>query len=995
MPAWRVGVIFGLLIVAPSAFAGEASVEARKILAARCYACHGPDGAARQADLRLDDRAEMLKERASGRPAVVPGDVDASELIRRVTHADPVERMPPAEMGPALSEHEITVLREWIAEGAPWPRHWSHEPVMRTAPPFSSKPWSKGAIDEFLLAKMPQGLSPSPPASREALLRRVTLQLTGIPPSLEELDAFLADERPDAYERVVDRLLASPRFGERMALAWLDLARYADTHGYHADTQRDMWRYRDWVIEAFNQNMPFDRFTTEQLAGDLLPGATLSQRIASGFNRNHMINFENGIFADEYRAEYVHDRVATTATVWLGQTIGCARCHDHKYEPFTQRDYYGLFAYFNNVPENGVDGRDGNAAPMVKAPTRLQQARENVLRGRIAAVEDAMRKRASESASDQAAWEKRLLAGGAATAPPNDAAVHLSFDGEANLPGKFGQAMLFDGETHLPAPGDAPPSLVRFTISAWVFPTTLDDAAIADVRGAEFGLAAGRLRFRVESKGAVELETVDPLPLREWRHVAVVCDDSASSAIVRLFVDGKACAAHKPEESITEDQPPTNTSKQWRIGDRFRGLIDEVRLFARPLDETEIGLLGGEDRVRLVASIPLEKRSPAEAQSLQKYYLENVDPQHGELVTAHRELARELDELVSQFPTTMVMAEMSPPRETHVLVRGDYKTLGEKVTPSPPTWLHAAPADLPPNRLGLARWLSDPRHPLTARVAVNRFWQLFFASGLAPTADDLGLRGEPPTHPELLDWLAAEFIDSGWDMKELVRTIVTSAAYRQANFPHRRLEAELVRDVALASAGMLQERLGGPSVFPYQPPGLWEELSVHPTDYTAQVYKTSRGADLYRRGLYTFWKRSAPPPALMALDAPDREVCTAQRQTSNTPLAALVLMNDPVLVEAARGLAERAIGAASDSASRIAIAFRLATSRSPSSEELAILREMYDAQLNEYRVSPALAKELLAVGEWPAPAELDPPELAAMSVVASAILCLDETISVP
>ena len=754
--------------------------DVRPILAERCYACHGPDASKRKANLRLDQKDSALAERkgphAERHRAVSPGDLKGSTLFARITAGDPSERMPPPKAGVELKPDEIALLQRWIEEGASYEGHWAYlAPREPPLPAVRDSAWVRNEVDRFVLARLARdGLAPSLEADSTTLLRRVTLDLTGLPPAPSEIDAFLADTASGAYERAVERLLVSARSGERLALEWLDAARYADTNGYHIDNGRDMTRWREWVIEAFNTNLPFDRFVVEQIAGDLLPNATLSQQIASGFHRNHMINFEGGAIPEEYHTAYLIDRVNTTGAVFLGMTLACSQCHDHKYDPMTQREFYQLYAFFNGIEENGLDGNRGNSVPLLKLPSAEQARRQAELSARI-----------------------------------------------------------------------------------------------------------------TEAEGA-----------------------------------------KKPKDEV----------------DRLRKSRDE-------LDRT--------------------------------------------------------------IPTTMVMKELSKPRETRMLLRGQYDKKGDRVEAGVPAFLPPLPAGAPRNRLGLARWLVDPSHPLTARVTVNRYWQMLFGTGLVKTAEDFGSQGEFPSHPELLDWLSARFMASGWDVRALLRLVVTSSTYRQSSRVTRehlerdpenrllargarfRLQAEFIRDQALAAAGLLDARIGGASVSPYQPSGLWEELMSRAdgANWTAQSYTQSHGADLYRRGMYTFWKRTCPPPTLATFDAPDREVCTVRRARTNTPLQALILMNDPTYVEASRKLAERVIKAGTSPAERIDVAFRLLTARRPTASERDVLGALLDDHLRRFRDDGMAARKLLKIGEAPHDASLDAAELAAWTMVASAILNLDETVT--
>jgi hypothetical protein len=779
--------------------------QIRPILSNNCYKCHGPDPEERQAGLRLDIRAEALKRTELGHKAIVPGKPAASALVRRINSTKPDFIMPPPDSNRKLSPAEKELLARWIEQGAEYQELWSFVPPKRPPLPLvKGISWPHNAIDYFILARLEaEGLSPSPEADKTTLIRRLTLDLTGLPPTLAEVDAFVADTSPDAYDRVVDRLLASPHFGERIAVDWLDAARFADTHGYHIDSGRDMTPWRQWVINAFNRNMPFDQFTIEQLAGDLLPNATVDQRIASGFNRNHMINFEGGAIPEEYLAAYIVDRVNTTSTVWLGLTVGCAQCHDHKFDPITQKEYYQLFAIFHNVPEKGLDGKSGNAAPVLKLPTPEQRGKLTELAAAIKQTEEQLH-----------------------------------------------------------------------------------------------GLAA------------------------------------------------------KPTESP------------------------------------------GNDHADLAAE---EKKLRDDLAKLRK--------------------ARTA--LEKQIPTTMVMQELPKPRETFMLIRGQYDKKGEKVTAGVPASLPPLPPGAPANRLGLARWLVDRRQPLTARVIVNRYWQMFFGTGIVKTAEDFGSQGELPSHPQLLDWLAVEFMEpsgggrSAWDTKGLLRLIVTSATYRQSSVatpallakdpenrllargPRLRLQAEFIRDQALAISGLLNEEIGGHSVSPYQPPGLWEELMSREDgkNFTAQTYVQSHGKDLYRRTMYTFWKRTSPPPTLITFDAPDREICTVRRARTNTPLQALVLMNDPTYMESSRKLAERLMTEAAGTEQRITLAFRLAMARRPKPAEIAVLTKIFDKELSVCHKDEKAALKLLRVGESKRDDKLDIAELAAWTTVASMILNLDETVT--
>ncbi len=999
--------------------------DIRPILSGVCFRCHGPDAARRKADLRLDTADGAFAD-LDGRHAIVPGDPEASELLYRISADDDTERMPPPQAGEALKPGQVALIRRWIEQGAKWEPHWSLVPPERPEIPAVKNPsWARNPIDRFIQARLErEGLSPSPEADRATLLRRVTLDLTGLPPEPGEIDAFLADPSSDAYERAVDRLLASPRYGERMATRWLDAARYADTNGYQSDGERFMWRWRDWVIEAYNANMPFDRFTIEQLAGDLLPEPTLDQRIATGFNRNHRGNAEGGIIPEEYAVEYVVDRVDTTATVWLGLTLGCARCHDHKFDPISQKEFYRVFAYFNNVPERGRAIKYGNSPPMIPAPTRDQQARLERLRRRLDRASAEFAALAPEIDAAQAAWERSVTSDeGADWSIRRALLAHFSLDerlpeGAASRPGRIGPAAGLDGSAFVDA-GDVGHFgfYDKFSLSAWV---RADDSAGGPIvsrmkltdhpDGYAVVLEGQRVQVHLTKRwldDALRVETERALEPGEWHHIAVTYDGSRFASGVNVFIDGRA----EPTRVLLDELNQSfDNTEPFRIGaggsGRFRGRIDDVRVFGDVLDPEELAILAVAEPVGAIVAIPPRERTPSQSRKLATYFLEACAPNDQRAAHDRVEaLGRERDQLVESFPTTMVMAELTTPRPAFVLKRGQYDQPGERVAPGVPSCLPPLPTGAPDNRLGFARWVVDPGNPLTARVAVNRYWQSYFGTGLVRTAEDFGTQGEPPSHPELLDWLATEFVRSGWDVKALQRQIVTSATYRQssrltpellsrdpenhllARGPRLRLSAEMIRDGALAASGLLVERLGGPSVKPYQPDGLWKELAD-------TEYPQGHGPDLYRRSLYTFWKRTIPPPLMATFDASGREACTVREVRTNTPLQALELLNDVAFVEAARSLAARAMTEGGDTPeSRLTLAFRLATGRFPRPGELTILGQDFQAHLARFRDDPDAARALLAVGESPRDTALDPAEHAAYTAVANLILSLDETIT--
>lgn len=971
-----------------------------------------------------------------------------------------------------LATRSVPVL--FAAELKPDSQHWSFRRIVR--PPFPSvkqSQWPRNGIDYFVLAKLEkENLSPSQEADRTALIRRVTLDLTGLPPIPREVDAFLSDDSPQAFEEVVDRLLASPRFGERMAFLWLDAARYADTSGYQSDGERYMWRWRDWVIDAFNANMPFDEFTIEQIAGDILPNATLAQKIATGFNRNHRGNAEGGIIPEEYAVEYVVDRVDTTCTVWLGMTMGCARCHDHKYDPFTQKEFYQLFAFFNNVPEKGRAVKLGNSPPMMAAPTLREERALAAIDKELAAAESRVRMLEPKIGREQIAWEKAAIADAAKATNSNgelpasddsgnsasgvwsvgeglvahfpldgildDKAAHREASGKERTsrklngvarwvegeplfaPGKIGSSAEFDGRRFIEAGsvGDFG-FLDEFTLTAWIFPESENAGAIVsrtperpEADGYSLCLTNGRIQLNLVKRwldDALRVETGTDLTVRQWHHVVVSYDGSRVAEGIKIYVDGESA---KIKTNLDELNQSFKTSEPFRIGSgggpltRFHGKIDEVRIFDRVLDATEAGILATAEGISTILKTPIERRSNWQLLKLREFFLETSAPESVQEPRAEVKKLRKLKtELTKELPNTMVMAEMPTPRDTFILIRGQYDKPGEKVRADVPAILPRIPRDAGRNRLSFAHWLVDASNPLTARVAVNHYWQMYFGTGLVKTAEDFGIRGERPSHPELLDWLAAEFMATGWNVKAMQKLIVMSSAYRQsskgtplllrrdpenrflARGPRMRLSAEMVRDQALAISGLLVEHLGGPSVKPYQPKGLWKELS-------GEDYQPDHGENLYRRSLYTFWKRTIPPPTMITFDAAGREACSVGQTRTTTPLQALDLMNDVTFVEAARVLAQRIMTEGGASVNdRVAFGFRLATSRSPSSVELKILQENLLVHLSYYRDHVEEAIRFTSVGETPRLKNIAVEELAAYTSVASLILNLDETIS--
>jgi hypothetical protein len=1013
----------------------------RPILSDKCFKCHGPDPRNRKAGLRLDTKEGAFGVTQSGAHAVVVGDTQASELYSRITSVDESERMPPKSLGRSLSAEEIKLLKRWIEQGAEWKTHWAFlPPVAAESPRVKSAGWPRCALDQYVLAHLEdQGLAPQWEASRERLIRRVTFDLIGLPPTLAEIDAFLADKAPGAYERLVDRLLASPRFGERMAVDWLDLARYADTYGYQADVYRATWPWRDWVVQAFNANLSYDQFVTWQVAGDLLPDPRCAQVLATAFNRHHRQTNEGGSIEEEFRVEYVADRTNTVATAFLGLTFECARCHSHKYDPITQKEYYELFAFFNNIDESGLYSHFTDAVP---TPT-LQLATNRQNRD-IAAIEAQLAQ--SERELDQLAgkrhpeFEKWLQSSGrepvitgligdfplddvndgkiANRANPKEPGQ--TSEGPKLVAGRLGKALRLSGENNVTLPLGNFDRFEPFSLSLWIKTPDYKDRTVilhrsmawtdAGSRGYQLLIEDGKLSaglIHFWPGNAIGVRAREPVPLNQWVHVGLSYDGSSRAGGLVLYLNGCRASCEIVRDSLSKNITGGGND-QVTIGQRFRdrgfknGEVDEIKVFDRALTPLEAAQLWDSKTLARTLAIEPAKLSDGERHDLLAFYLATVDLEYKNGLTALKALRRKRSALVDPVAEIMVMKELPERRPVYVLKRGAYDAPGERVEPGTPSSLPPFESTWPRNRLGLARWLTSPVHPLTARVAVNRWWQAFFGRGLVATPEDFGSQGQLPTHPELLDWLARGFIDSGWDVKRLIRLIVTSATYRQgsdappellardpdnallARGPAFRLSAEMIRDSALAAGGILDGSIGGPPVKPYQPPGLWEEKS-------GLAYERDRGAGSHRRSLYTFWKRTSPPPAMLTFDTTTREVCAVKRQTTTTPLQALVLLNDPQFVEAARAIAQRAMTEANSKlADQITVIFRMLTGRRPTTRELATLEGLYHEEYDEFRSGRSDAKKLLAVGDMPISLAFDPVRCAAMTVLAQTILNHDE-----
>ena len=1021
--------------------------DIRPILAEHCWQCHGPDARARQAGLRLDIRKHAIQPVDSGAVAIVPRAPGRSELLRRVKVEDPSERMPPADSHPPLSATQIAILDKWIEQGAEYQQHWAFQPIERPSVPEIDG--VDHPIDAFVVARLKADRrSLADEADSKRLLRRLSLTLSGLPPTPNEY----TDAQRGDYERAVDRLLASPHFGEHLAVGWLDAARYADTNGYFGDKPRQIWLWRDWVIDAFNSNMPFDQFTVEQLAGDLFVNATTRQRIATGFNRNHMANNETGIIDEEYRVEYVVDRLDTTLTTWMGLTIGCAQCHDHKYDPISHRDFYRLFAFFNNGPGKGLISAE-NPPPLITVASPEEKQHLACLEAAAVAARKKFAPLKTQLDTRIAAWESDKERS-VPSALVSDILLYEPFDGSISDPSELlgtdlgfergvkGQAVRFDATQHIEHPlkqfdVDSP-----WSVGLWIKPAGSLSCLLSKIepegrrRGLEFLLQKGRVHVNlVEHWGTrtIEIGMRESLASGQWHHVVVTYDGSRSAEGLCVLVDGIPRNLEVQRDTLGSKVSGTSsagscaTPEPLRIGRRdsglgYYGMLDELHIFQQVFaKETVMDWYRGE-RLRGILAVDAGSRNDVEREFLLDDYIEhNTDDV---IKTARRQMRQTVQaerKFRATIPTTLVMQDMPTPRTTRVLLRGQYDQLGEIVQPGIPASIGQLPRDAPRNRLGLARWIVSTNNPLTARVIVNRLWQHCFGHGLVRTMNDFGTQGVPPTHPQLLDWLASEFRGNGWNVKRLLRLIVTSRTFRQqsryhgdlsfdptnrrlSRGPSYRLSAEMIRDQALAVSGLLRRRIGGPSVKPYQPPGLWKEVSYNATE----IYEADSGDGLWRRGIYTWIKRQAPPPSFLVFDGATREKCTIQRAVTNTPLQSLILLNDPVFVEAARVLATRVLSQKGDArksidqrasvtmttheARLVELVFHV-LSRKPDDQERQLLNGLLQRQRERFRKSSAEARALLSIGESPIDSSLDPLELAAWTVVAQAVLNLDEAIT--
>ncbi|MPR34797.1 DUF1553 domain-containing protein [Salmonirosea aquatica] len=1031
--------------------------DVKPILSDKCFACHGPDQKKQKAGLRLDVAAHAygaLPE-SPGQVAIKPGNLRGSEVFRRIISTDPKVMMPGPESHLSLTAYEKAILIKWIENGAEYQPHWAFQKPVRPAIPTEvMRDWGKNPVDRFVAARLASlDLRPAPEADRETLIRRVTFDLTGLPPTLAEIDTFLADKSADAYEKVVDRLLKSPHYGERMATDWLDVARFADSHGYTVDRLRDMSPYRDWVIRAFNRNQPYDRFIHWQLAGDLLSQANREMRIATAFNRNHPQNMEGGIIEKEFQTEYVLDRTNTLGDAFLGLSVGCAKCHDHKYDPISQKNYYQLSAFFNNVAEAGqISWDDAMPSPTLLLPTPRQQKLLEYLNTQIAAQTETLRTEQERGESDFEQWlSSHSYAGLARQTLPGDGLVaHYAFEGnslrnevnpkdlayttlaggvrekEVWTTGHQGVGLLLNGDAWLDLDRVG---IFRksepFSVGLWVrIPKEMQEGVIFhkslaerlyNFRGYHVYLKDGRLEMsmaHVAPANAISKISRRTVPRDRWIQLTMTNDGSGRAAGLKLYLDGREMPMRTTMDHLDKDilfdekrvspQPGLQIGGWWRGYGLKNGAIDDIVVYNRTLTPYEAAILAQKTDWKAIGAKTVSQLTQIEREALRAYYFSAV---HLPTRKARQELTETrtmLADSTEPVRELMVMREAMQFRPTYVLERGSYDAPGERVSPATPERIFPFPKDYPKNRYGLARWLTHPDNPLTARVAVNRYWQMFFGTGLVRTSEDFGNQGEMPSHPKLLDWLAVSFQESGWNVKQLIRTLVTSATYRQssrtpkalyerdpnnrllARGPTSRLTAEMLRDNALAASGLINLQVGGSSIKPYQPDGLWR--------INGATYVPDTGAQVYKRSLYVLIKRSVPNPTLGTFDAPSRSFCTVRRQKTNTPLQALVTLNDPTFVEAARVLGE-VMSKGEDNRSALVRTYRKLTGRQPTPQEVALLLRLQATEIERFRKNPAKARGWLTTGQYRVDPSLEAARVAANTVVASTIMNSDATLT--
>lgn len=1057
----------------------------KPILADRCYACHGPDEGTRKAGLRLDDEEVAFMKLASGKSAFTKGSLSKSEVYHRLVSLDPEAVMPPPESNLSLSPSEIAIIAKWVDQGAEWKQHWSFLKVENAKIPEVDQDWKQNnPIDNFIQAELlRQNLEPNPIADQERLLRRVTMDLTGLPPSIKEIDSFLSDSSPEAFEKVVDRLLGSQENAERLTMEWLDVARYADSHGVSFDGYREMWPYRDWVIQAFRQNMPYSDFITKQVAGDLIPNATTEDKLATAFYRLNPMEASAGSISEEYRVEYVAERTATTGTAFLGLTIGCARCHDHKFDPISQKNFFQLSAFFNSIDEYGLGPTDLNRAPtlllfedsekikldsidqsIIEKELELKKLQAIEIKDYIKGINQGdqieneigfysfdsfekikrVKKRFNPFAEEQAEEYKTKTAKEKAKIDSLKKAAKKKVEyeevfildknkkSEATLgveivKGKKGNAVFFDEDYDYVSLNKTGffDQYESFSASLWVNPKKEETKHLKNIignsnnflgfyRGWEMILDSSnhvslRLIHRLPDD-YLEVVTEAKVPTEAWSQIGFSYDGSGKATGVSIFINGEKQKSKSLTDKLTRsilpihdytaklDTLPLRLGKSYRLFTSdpgiFKGSMDEVRLYDREISPREMAIVAGLDLSKVSES------------SINQHFSVN-DKEGIALRNELRELRKSKTSLIGGVREVMVMEDMPKQRPTYLLSRGLYNQYAEEVETSTPENILPYPKDYPKNRLGLAMWLVNPENPLTSRVIINRYWQMIFGTGIVKTSGDFGIQGDLPTHPELLDWLASEFMKSDWDLKKMLKLMVMSATYQQSSHATQekydtdpdnrfyarsssyRLPAEFIRDNALASSGILDKKVGGPSVKTYQPEGLWEELGDF--SFKLHKYKQDSLANLHRRSLYTFARRFSPAPYMITFDAGNREICITRRVNTNTPLQALNLLNDPQFIEASRSMSERVIREKKSIDEQLTLSFRLSTGVTPSPSLLSTLRAHYESAYKHFQENPLLADSLLAVGELPRDITLNKNQTAAMTVVANSILNFDET----
>lgn len=1048
------------------------NIHIKPLLSDRCFTCHGPDANQRKGELRLDISenayAQSTGENSQSNYIIRPENLGKSEFFHRIISTDAEYMMPPPESNLTLTVEEKALLTRWIEQGAEYKPHWAFvKPEKAAIPAVKNKDWIENPIDNFIAKKIETADLPfSSKAKKTTLLRRATLDLTGLPPTLEEITDFLKDETPAAFEKVLDRLLASPHYGERMAVEWLDVARYADSHGYQDDGMRTTWPWRDWVIEQYNKNVPYDQFITEQLAGDLLPNPTKDQLLATCFNRNHPQTQEGGVVDEEYRVEYVADRTNTFGKAFMGLTMECARCHDHKYDPVSQKEYYSLFAFFNNNNDTGIVPYNGEASPTVLIPTPEAAEQLAKLKGEMAPLETALAKenyqedfknwleKVGKEPQIESTIRKNLLADftfeeekeinanqiwldkgrpknrkrtkNTTFAYKNLAKNKLDAKNQGPkderpklVEGKFGKALSFTGDAGVRFNRDLDFDRHQpFSVSIWVKllkegeEGPIFNNSNGDFEGYRGWLCKlnkdGTLSFQfnhVWPDNAIDFQTKDKLKVGEWTHIALTYNGNSKANGIHFYINGSVpeyvLHTDNLQRSLLHGVKGTNWSNMpFLLGKELRKSIenfemDELKLHNRQLSEIEVQWLFNQKK----------KAQITDSQYFEYYLLTGNNRRYNQNLAKITELRKQENLLLTDQLEVMVMQEKKVPRPTFILDRGMYDARMEEVQTNTPAVFPAIPEKQEKNRLTLAKWLTNKAHPLTARVAVNRFWMMCFGKGLVATQEDFGSQGNLPSHPELLDWLAVDFMENDWDIKRLMKQMMLSSTYQQSSiasdlaketdvenlayshFPVYRLSAEMIRDNALAASNILVKKVGGESVYPYQPDGIWEALATR----NATKYQQGKGEDLYRRSMYSVWKRSSPPPSMMNFDAPDRYYCVVRRQKTSTPLQSLVLMNDPQFVETSRMLAERMLKeGGKEVKSQINLAFKLLIGRPANDKELSLLQELYDAELVDFQKDRKIVNELLSIGEHRIDQSLNKIELATHTIIASTIMNFDE-----